>query len=296
MFQNVLKSLLSLSLMLFFASCSSQKYEPLKISASTWIGYTPLFYAKEKGLLKKLNINLVNAATLNENVYLYKAKSVDAFVGTQYEYKFAKEYDSSVSPIMLLDESYGGDMILSNTSIENIKKSNKKIDAYLEMDSVNFTILESFLQYNNIDVKKINYINQDPMSTQSMQMKDFNPKSLVVTYSPFDVAFTKKGFKVIASTKDEKSIVVVDALYTSKKVLSEHYEQLKQLKKILNQSIEALNKDPKAYYEVIKLYMLGVSYEEFSSSLEKVKWINQKLPSTVQSSLYKNSFPLDTLL
>lgn len=296
MFSNVLKILLYISLLLSLSSCSFQSYKPLKISASTWIGYTPLFYAKEKGMLDKINVDLVNIATLNENVYLYKAGSVDLFVGTQYEYQFAKEYVNSVTPIMLLDESYGGDMILSNSSLKELKESKEKIDAYLEMDSVNFTVLDSFLKYNGINEAQINYINQDPLSVQSMKMEDLKTRSLVVTYAPFDTLLKQRGLQVVASTKDEESIVVVDGIYASKKVLSEHYEQLQKLKEIVNESIDALHEDPKEYYRVIKPYMLDMSFDDFQSSLENIKWIHQEIPSNIQDILFKNSFPLDNLL
>ncbi len=34
--------------------------EPITITVSSWTGYTPIFYAKEKGWLGKTNLNIVN--------------------------------------------------------------------------------------------------------------------------------------------------------------------------------------------------------------------------------------------
>ena len=144
-------------LLLSFISCSSDYDKKLKISATTWIGYTPLFYAKEKGWLKELNIKLLNVSSLSENMYLYKAGNSDAYVGTQYEYDLLSQEDKSLIPIIMLDRSHGGDMVMSNMSIQELKDTSKTVDAYLEMDSVNNTMLKDFIKSYKLESKTINY-------------------------------------------------------------------------------------------------------------------------------------------
>ena len=70
-----------LFVVLSFSSCVEDN-KKIKITTSTWIGYAPLFYAKEKNWLEPLNIKLLNVVSLSENMYLYKAGNADAFVGT----------------------------------------------------------------------------------------------------------------------------------------------------------------------------------------------------------------------
>ena len=55
--------------MLSFSSCVEDN-KKIKITTSTWIGYAPLFYAKEKNWLEPLNIKLLNVVSLSENMYL----------------------------------------------------------------------------------------------------------------------------------------------------------------------------------------------------------------------------------
>jgi NitT/TauT family transport system substrate-binding protein len=95
-----------LTLSLFISSCF-KKDETLRISATTWVGYAPLYYAKEKGWLSPLNIKLLHVSSLSENLYLYDAGSSHAFVGTQYEYDILVHKHSSLVPIMLFDRSNG---------------------------------------------------------------------------------------------------------------------------------------------------------------------------------------------
>jgi len=112
-----------MTLLFLLTSCSSEKQEKLEISTTTWIGYSPLFYAKEKVWLKPLNIKLMHVSSLSENMYLYQAGNADAYVGTQYEYNMLIKKEPSLIPVMLFDRSNGGDVVMSNLSIEELQKS-----------------------------------------------------------------------------------------------------------------------------------------------------------------------------
>lgn len=116
-------------LIILITSCSFQNNKKLKISTSTWIGYSPLYYAKEKGWLEPLNIKLLNVVSLSENMYLYKAGNSDAYVGTQYEYSFLNK--ENLIPIIMFDKSNGGDIVMANYSIDDLLKIETKIDLYL---------------------------------------------------------------------------------------------------------------------------------------------------------------------
>jgi len=148
------KIILLFILILSFTSCFSPYDKPLKISATTWIGYTPLFYAKEKGWLAPLNIKITNVVSLSENMALYKSGNFDAYVGTQYEYSVLSPKDTSLHPVMMFDRSYGGDIVMGNVFINNLKNTNAVIDIYLEIDSVNSTIIKDFLKIYKLEGKK----------------------------------------------------------------------------------------------------------------------------------------------
>lgn len=86
-----------------------------------------MFYAREKGLLDKLNIQLLSVVSLSESLHTYKSKHADIFLGTQYEYQETFKRDNQVVPIMLLNKSDGGDVVMSNLTLEEIKKRINKL-------------------------------------------------------------------------------------------------------------------------------------------------------------------------
>lgn len=290
------KITLFIVLLLLFTSCSSDYEKKLKISTTTWIGYAPLFYAKEKGWLDSINIKLLHVSSLSENMYLYKAKKSDAYVGTQYEYDLLKEENPSLKPIMMFDRSNGGDIIMTNRSIKELQNTRKKIDTYLEMDSINYTLLQDFLSKYSIESSQINYINLDQNQIALLEAKKTSKPTIIVTYIPYNNSLKKNGYKEIASTKDELTLLVVDAMFTTSKTFHKHEKQFIELKKLIDKSIVVLKNDPKEFYETIKPYMLDISYSEFKDSLNDIIWINKKLSKKLKKRMSDANFPIRDLI
>jgi len=249
---------------IFFIGCQ-EKQKEINLAVNEWIGYAPLFYANEKGWLTQENIKLIRTVSLAESIKLYKNGLVKAFTSTQYEYLPLK---NQVKPILLLDKSYGGDMILSNTSIEKLKKA-KKIDVYLEIDSVNSLLLSYFIKEYHI-LAKLNFINGD-QEKLSQKSYDLSKPTIIVTYTPYDIIFQSKGFKIISSTKNDTNLLVIDALFIDKNL---NTNQFISLKKHLDKAIKEINQNPKQAYDLIENYYPTYSYKDFKEALGYIKWIN----------------------
>lgn len=163
-------TILLLSILFTFTSCTSKPQKKIVIATNQWIGYAPLFYAYEKGELDKLNITLITSVSLAEATDLYTIGKADMVTTTQHEYNLLKNTKQGIKAVILIDRSNGGDMILANKSLETLQKS-KKIDAYLEVDSINQEILLDFLQKNHINEDKINFINKEKTSNRFNLLK-----------------------------------------------------------------------------------------------------------------------------
>ncbi len=289
--------ILSAFLITFFSSCSdSQHDKPLKISVTSWIGYAPLFYAQEMGWLDKNNIKLIDVVSFSESMDLYASGNAEAFVGTQYEYSVIKESVPALIPVMMFGRSFGADMVMSNRSVAKLQKAQGKIDAYLEMDSINHTLLDDFIKQNMISEKRINYINKDQVEITAMKRKAFKYPSLVVTYKPFDAALAERGFTKLASTKDSLDLIVVDALYTTKQTLQQHNQKFIKLKAYVVDALQALKKDPEAYFKMIESHLNGLSYDAFLTKLKDLQWLEGKLTHELQQRLLASEFPIADLL
>ncbi len=288
--------ILFFSVLLTFTACSSdstqKKFEKeLKISTNAWIGYAPLFYAKEKGYLKKLNIKLILNVSLSEAADVYLVNDADMVTTTQHELHAIKKTVNDTVPIILLDRSDGGDMILSNKNLQQIKNA-KKVDAYLEINSINTNLLRDFIRFHKLDINKFSFINKD-----QAEIQDLAPNSsktmLIVTYSPYNVKLKKSGFLEISSTKSLQELIVIDSLCTHKKFLKTQKSRLKQLKAVIDNSIKEIQTDKKGSYKLIKRYLENISYTEYLKALDNIKWINHpsnKLLKRIKPIGYKREY------
>jgi len=263
------------TLLLFVSSQISAK--ELTISTNSWIGYTPLFYANEKGYLKELDIKLLTSDTLSEAAAIYKENKADMVTTTQHEYYAIQKSGYSIIPVILFDRSYGADMVLSNKSIEELQKE-EKIDVYLKTDSINAQVLEDFINYYHIDKNKLTLINTEPSQIEKLKPHK-NKNMLIVTFVPYNIALQKKGFMELASTKETKVIVVVDSLCADQKVVLNDKRRLQKLKSIIDRSILEIQADKRASYQLLKGYLQGMTYEDYLNTLSKIEWINKPSPN-----------------
>jgi len=261
------------SIFVLLVSCSNKQEEELKIAVNPWIGYSPIFYAYEKGYLKDLNIKVIPTVSLGESTDMFSLNKVDMLSGTQHEYKSLKKDFSSLIPIILMDRSDGGDMILSNRTIDELKNS-KDLKVYLEIDSINNEMIKSFIKDLKLDYNNITFINKDQSQIQAYNF-DKIENILIVTYSPYDIKLKKDGFKEVASTKNIKELLVIDAIYAKKDIVNKNKDRLKKFKNVLDQSIKEINKDPAKAHKITAKYLDHISLEEFKNSLDGIKWINK---------------------
>lgn len=280
-------------------ACSPPKEAPLKIIANSWIGYSPLFYAKEKGWLDPLNIQVLTVISLGESLNIYESAELDAFTGTQYEFNQVQKKDSSIMPIIMFDRSNGGDSIMANQSIHDLQETTQTIDVYLEIHSVNQLVFKDFIKTHNLTHKKFNYKNKNQFKIYSI-LQETIPTSIptiIVTYSPYTQKLISLGLQELASTRNGLDILVIDALFTPKQTFIQNQTKFKHLKKLIDQAIVDLETDPLHYYEMVKMHLEDVSYHDFLNSLEGIEWLNTPpLPVELQQRLNQAQFPIQDLI
>ncbi len=294
MVKQVLSFLFTLLIAVLGTGCDISHKEPLRISANLWIGYTPLFYIKERGWLKEYNIELVNVVSLHENMQLYAVGNVDLFTGTQYEYHRMKETYSDLYPLILLDRSTGGDVVMSNRTIEELKQSEQKIDVYLEVDSVSSELLRMFLKQSGIDTSKLCVHNLDPESISKLQMQA--SPVLLVTYAPYDSALKHKGYKIVADSNSWSSqFQIFDAIYGDQSVLEKYADEIEVLNRLLAKALKDLRKDPKRYYTYVRHYLQQEYYDAFVDALDRIEWIYADRSQQLFGQLQRQNIPVNHL-
>jgi len=253
--------------------CSIAPSQPLRISTNLWIGYSPLFYIQQKGWLKENNIKLVNVVSLSESMEMYASGFVDAFTGTQYELKQMQNENPKLHTKILLDRSYGGDVVMGNRDIDTLKKA-ESIHVYLEVDSVNSVLLDSFIAMYDIDRSVLHYIDKDPDASSMLGMK--SEPTLIVTYTPYNIGLYNNGYKVLDTTKNMQ-LFIMDALYIDDSTAKQYADELRTLNHLIAKALDNLKQNPKEYYLTvspfsnIKIIMhLAMHWTQYNGYIEIV--------------------------
>jgi NitT/TauT family transport system substrate-binding protein len=96
--------------------------DPLRIGHVIWVGFGPLFVAKEKGFFARegVEVELINMAHHDPLFAGLLAGQIDVSVGTLDEILPYFDPEDPYACFMVLDESHGGDGIVANKDIKAI--------------------------------------------------------------------------------------------------------------------------------------------------------------------------------
>jgi NitT/TauT family transport system substrate-binding protein len=265
----------------------------IRISTNPWIGFTPFIYAQEKGWLEKTPFRFIWLVDLTDNARLYERGFTQGFTATQYELLHFKNKDS-IKPVFLIDRSYGADAIVSNRSLEELRGIKGAIDVYLEQGTLNDDFFKAFVIEQGLEKVQFHKINAAQKSISTLSVEG-NP-IIVISYQPYLSGLLKKGFQPIASTRTMESFFVIDALFMNEDVINGREKEFAHLKELFAVAVMQLRRDPHEYYNTIKGYLEGQSYEEFMSTTTQIEWLHQENKQNIVEHLNSQQVKTDRLL
>ncbi|MBV5349282.1 hypothetical protein JZU61_06495, partial [bacterium] len=262
-------------------------------STNPWIGFTPFIYAQEKGWLENMPFHFFWLVDLSDNARFYERGFTQGFTATQYEMLHFKNREN-IKPVFLIDRSYGADAIVSNRSIEEIRSTKEAVNVYLEQGTLNDDFFNAFVTEHGLKKVLFHKMNTAQKSISTLSVGG-NP-IIVISYQPYLSGLLKKGFQPLASTRTMDKFFVVDALFVNDDVIKGREEDFIHLKELFALGVDRLRSDPHEYYETVKGYLEGQSYEEFLSTTTQVEWLYQKNSEKVVNHLKSQQVKTDRLL
>lgn len=211
-FSKLRKAALAAGVALLAASASTAQAGTMKLGMTTWVGYGPLFLARDMGYFKEggLDVDLEIIEEASMYMAAVAAGQLDGNASTVDEIMKYRSADVCFKSVYALDDSHGGDGILAPTDVKDIAGL-KGMDVALNEGSVSqfwFNILLKKAGMSEADVKVTNMTADDAAAAF---MADRIP--VAVTWEPhLTLAKTaNKGHVLIDSSKTPGAIVdVVD--------------------------------------------------------------------------------------
>jgi len=217
----------------------------LKLGYSVWVGYGPLFIARDKNYFKDegLDIELTKVEDPKDRFAALSGKQLDGLVTTLDTMTLYWRSETPFAAILGLDESSGGDGILvrKEQNIASVKDlKGKKIG--VNVGSVSHFFLDYLLQQNGLadaDATLVKMKQGDVPAALAAGQVDAG-----VTWEPHLSKAAKDPNLAILTTSKETPGLIVDAMVLRRDVLSANAGLATKLSRAWNKAIEYQKANP----------------------------------------------------
>lgn len=278
---------------LFFVMNRPDPVTQIRISTNPWVGFTPFIYAQEKGWLEETPFRFAWMVDLSDNSRLYERGFTHGFTATQYEMLRIKRNDV-LKPVFLIDRSYGGDAIIANRTLEEIRAEKGAVKVFMERGSMNEDFFNAFVREYRLETVPFQRIDRSQKEIMTLGKED--EAALIISYQPYLSELLKRGYRTVASTETMKTFYVIDALFVDENVIRGREKEIKRLKELFAMAVARLREDPQEYYGTIYGYLEGQSYESFIASTREIEWLYAKAPASVVKHLESQNIHTERIL
>ncbi|HXH28477.1 MAG TPA: ABC transporter substrate-binding protein, partial [Candidatus Polarisedimenticolia bacterium] len=183
-------------------ACLRQPPEPLRIGVNAWPPFELLYLAREKGFLRDAgaDVELVDFSSYTGVLRSYHQGNIDGFFATLNEVLIAENFQDLPAVVLVADYSYGGDALIVNDGITDLRQLKGKAIAY-EQSGLGSYVLERVLDKAGLQPGDVRAENRLPEEgRRAFQNREVDA---LITYEP-DVGrlVRERGARVLFSSRD----------------------------------------------------------------------------------------------
>jgi NitT/TauT family transport system substrate-binding protein len=263
--------------MVFLCTGSVYAAEPIKLGMSTWLGYAPLYLAKEKGFFQKrgLDVEVVVIESPADRRVAFAADKIQGFATTvdTHVMTAAAENPIPLKQVLALDDSHGGDGIVSKKEIKTIKDLKGKTVAAQLGAGASYFWLNYVLAQNGMklgDLKTIDMKAGDAGSAFVAGKID-----AAVTWEPWLSKARETPFGHVLLASDKTPGIIVDSLAFKPDFLKKRGEDVKKIVAAWNEAVKFAADNPKEA-DAIMAKFTGQKPEEFTKEKTGVRFYGDK--------------------
>lgn len=274
----LLTSLLVFVLALFIGGCSSKpatekRDEPVKfkIGHCTWVGYGPLYIAKEKGFFQKYNIDPEMVIIEDESQYAaaLAANQIQA-LGNVVD-RDVIHYANGVNAKFVcgMDQSFGGDGIIASADIKTVKDLEGKTVG-LDKASTSYFFFLAVLDKYGVDESKIQI--QEMTAGDAGAAFVAGKLDAAVVWEPWlTKASQREGGHVLISSRDFPGYIV-DVISVRQDFIDQHPDAVLGLVKAWNEAVDYYREHPEEGNSIMAK-ALSLSEEEIADMAKGVQFM-----------------------
>lgn len=220
---------------LILSACGLFVDKPIAVAAHVWLGYEPMFLARDEGWLDAHQVRLVETHSATESIQALVDGRVEGAALTLDEALKARSIGLPVSVVMVFNVSAGADMLLADASIKNLSDLKGKRIGY-ELSSVGNVMLVKVLQTAKLTKQEVQLvaINVDKHH-QAWRDKQVDA---VITYEPVATQLLAEGAVKLFDSRQVPN-TIIDVLVIRNDALDRSHAQA--IRHVIYAHFRALN-------------------------------------------------------
>ena len=244
------KTTLALGVAILSASAGIAQAGTMKLGMTTWVGYGPLFLARDLGYFKENGLDVDLEIIEDASLYMagVAAGQLDGNASTIDEIMKYRSKDFCFKAVYALDDSHGGDGILAPASANSLKDI-KGMEVGMNEGSVSQFWFNILLKKEGMTEKDVKITNMTADDAAGAFMADRIP--VAITWEPhLSLARAAKKGKVLIDSSQTPGLIV-DVIDLTCDYISKNPKDVEALVKGLYKANEFIKTDQKKAYEIM---------------------------------------------
>lgn len=253
--------------LMLLTGCVDRPQETLRVGAVLWPGYEPLYLAEKLGYYQGQPIKIIDYLSNTDTILAFKNHNLHAAAFTLDETLQLLSDGIDIDVILIMDMSYGGDVILANPGIDRVEALRGKPVA-VESSAVGMFVLKRALELHDMDVSDIRIVSTNAME----QASSFASGKIVaaVSFDPYRTQLVKSGKQEIFNSTQIPN-EIVDVLVVRRSYSEQYPDTVKQLVEAWFKALAYQAEKPKKS-AAYSLKRFDTTVEDYIASLERLKF------------------------
>jgi NitT/TauT family transport system substrate-binding protein len=251
--------------------------EPIKLGMSTWLGYAPLYLAKEKGFFQKrgIEVEVVVIESPADRRAAFAADKIQGMATTvdTHVMTAAAENPIPVKQVLALDDSYGGDGIVAKKEIKTIKDLKGKTVAAQLGAGASYFWLNYVLNQNGLKLSDLKAVDMKAGDAGAAFVA--GKVDAAVTWEPWLSKAKETPFGSVLLASDKTPGIIVDSLAFKPAFLMARGADVKKIVAAWNEAVKFAAENPKEA-DAIMAKFTGQKPEEFTKEKGGVRFYGDK--------------------
>ncbi len=261
---------------LAFASALPAEAGTLKLAHSTWVGYGPFYIARDKGFFKEegvdVELSIMEDTPLKMGAFM--AGQLDMVASTADEFPIYLKDGKSIRYVLAVDNSKGGDGIVSNKEINSVADLKGKKVAF-EEGSVSQFFFNAVLKEAGLtqaDVEVVNMTATDAGTAFASKNVD-----AAVTWEPaLSQGANSAHGKLLVSSADKPGLIT-DVVAVSAETAANKADDVKAFVRAWYKALDFLAKNPDEGYAIMAKGVGGwlEKPEDFKATVTGIEYLDK---------------------